>query len=111
MVTLGFADTLIPKVLSGEKTKTWRLWGDKNLQTGDEIMFVTAVERKPFARARLTRVVEKVFKDITPEDQEGHETYQENIYEVYSKYYHKPVDEQTPLKIISFELLETFDLV
>lgn len=110
MKTLGFADVLIPKVLSGEKYKTWRLWDDKDLREGDEVLFVTSVERKPFVKARLKTVVEKPFKEISAEDWVGHEKYQENVYAVYAGYYKRPVDEQTLVKVITFEILETYNL-
>lgn len=106
MKTLKFADELVDKVLSGEKTKTWRLWDDKNLQTGDIVLFIKRENRIPFAKARLTQIVEKHFGDIDDIDCIGHETYKEDRYKVYSKYYSEPVSDDTPTKIISFEILK-----
>ncbi len=39
MKTLNFSDKLVPLVLSGAKTATWRLFDDKNLAIGDELIF------------------------------------------------------------------------
>ena len=40
MKTLKFASHLVQKILSGEKTSTWRLFDDKDLQVGDGLIFV-----------------------------------------------------------------------
>jgi len=37
MKTVKFRDYLVPLVLSGGKTSTWRLFDDKDLSVGDEI--------------------------------------------------------------------------
>jgi hypothetical protein len=37
MKIVKFRDYLVPLVLSGEKTSTWRLFDDKNLSAEDEI--------------------------------------------------------------------------
>ena len=46
---------MVVKVLSGEKTTTWRLWDDKDLKTGDEVLFVYRPEKTSFAKAKLIR--------------------------------------------------------
>ena len=40
MKTLKFEPELAEKILSGEKTTTWRLWDDKALKAGDSVEFI-----------------------------------------------------------------------
>lgn len=93
-------------ILSGEKSSTWRLFDDKNLSVGDEIElheFGTAV---PFGRAKIVRVIQKQFKDLTDEDKTGHEKYHtdEEMYKTYTAYYKTKVGPETKLKIIWFTI-------
>ena len=106
MKTLNFASKLIPLVLSGEKSSTWRLFDDKDLSINDEIQLKEFGTDKIFAKAKITRVIEKPFKDLSSKDKDGHETFKddEEMYETYSGYYHTDVGPETNLKIIWFEL-------
>ena len=72
---LKFSKNLIPLILSEEKTKTWRLFNDKNLQKGDEILCLDRENNKPFAKALLTEVTERTFRELTEKDKVGHEEY------------------------------------
>ncbi|OGY23184.1 MAG: hypothetical protein A2172_02285 [Candidatus Woykebacteria bacterium RBG_13_40_15] len=107
MKTLKFDEKFVGPILAGEKTNTWRLFDEKNLKTGDEIEFINKQTGETFAKAKLTDVFEKPFKDLTPEDFEGHEKFpsEKEMFETYSKYYGKQVSSQTPVKIIHFKLL------
>ncbi len=100
---------LVELVLSGEKTTTWRLFDDKNLTAGDTITLIKRPELVPFAEAKITSVLEKPLKDMTEADLEGHEKYdsQQTMYEDYSRYYNRPVDRNTLVKIVKFKLLKT----
>ena len=71
--TLKFSPTLIPAIMQEQKTATWRLWDDKNLSVGDEISFLSSETKVEFAKAKLTKVVEKQFKYLNEEDWFGHE--------------------------------------
>jgi hypothetical protein len=51
MKTLKFAANLVPLILSGEKTSTWRLFDDKDLQVGDELEFINKNTNTTFASA------------------------------------------------------------
>lgn len=108
MKQMKFAKELVDLIQSGEKTSTWRLFDDKNLQTGDEVLFVRRPEIVPFAKARLTHVYEKKFKELTDTDKEGHEQFSTNhgMYTTYTGYYGRPVNGYTVVKIIRFEILE-----
>lgn len=104
---LKFAQHLVPLVLSGKKTSTWRLWDDKDLQVGDTVDFIEFGTDKHFAAAKLTKVLEKPLGKLTEEYKKGHETFatDEEMYATYTRYYGKTADKNTLVKIIWFELL------
>lgn len=110
MKLIKFRDYLVPLVLSGEKNSTWRLFDDKDLSKGDEIELREFGKDMSFARAKIIKVREKPFSDLTTADKVGHETFQndEEMYETYSKYYQTRVGPETNVKIIWFELVEVF---
>lgn len=110
MKRIHFAPNLVPLVLSGKKTSTWRLWDDKDLTKGDVVEFANSETREVFAQAELTDVIEKPFKDLTDEEKTGHEKYtnEEKLFKTFEKYYGKPVDKNTIFKIIHFKLV-SFD--
>lgn len=111
MKQMKFAADLVRLIISGEKTSTWRLWDDKDLSTGDIVEFIKRPELTAFAKAKLTKVVSKTLSGITDKDKKGHEDVgetPEEMYKIYAKYYGKEVDGSTPVKIIQFEILETY---
>ncbi len=108
MKTLKFAENLVPLVLSGEKTSTWRMFDDKDLAVGDELSFINRATSKEFAKARITAVEMKTFGKIDAADLVGHERYtsRDEMIAVYRSYYGDQVDEETPVKMIDFELVK-----
>jgi hypothetical protein len=106
MKVIKFKNYLVPLVLSGQKTSTWRLFDDKNLSTGDAIELREFGKEEPFATGYITKVIEKPFKDLTIDDKKGHEEYQSDaeMYKTYSGYYKTEVTSDTTVKIIWFEL-------
>ena len=106
MKVLKFQADLVPLVLSGQKTSTWRLFDDKNLTVGDEIELREFGVDSSFARAVIERVVEKPFGKLTTDDKKGHEGYTNDrqMYETYTKYYKTPVGPHTTVKIVWFSL-------
>ena len=106
MKVLKFRDYLVPLVLSGVKDSTWRLFDDKDLSIGDEIELQVFVTNKTFAKATITKVIEKRFGDLNDSDKQGHERYNsdEEMYAEYAKYYNVPVNPGKLVKIIWFEL-------
>ena len=106
MKRIHFAPNLIPLILSGEKTSTWRLWDDKDLTTGNIVEFGNSDTREVFARAKLTKVIEKPFNKLTDKEKVGHEKYssEDELFKQFEKYYRKPVNRNTVFKIIWFEL-------
>lgn len=106
--TLKFTPELADLIMADKKTCTWRLWDDKELQTGDKVIFMRRPELVNFATAKLTSVIEKLLSEINEEDKDGHESYssEEEMYSSFSKIYHRSVDQNTHVKIIKFKLLE-----
>ncbi len=106
MKTLKFHHDLVPLVLDGSKTSTWRLFDDKNLSVGDELELREFGKDGAFARARIVDVVEKQFSELTEDDKRGHESFEsdDKMYKTYSEYYSTNVSPATKLKIIRFEL-------
>ncbi len=110
MKTLKFVTELIPLVLSGEKTSTWRIFDDKDLSLGDELIFINKATKEEFAKARILTIREKKLGEIDEADfDEGHERFEssEKMLESYRSYYGDAVTMETPIKIIGFELLSS----
>lgn len=105
MKLLKFRKNLVPLVLSGEKTSTWRLFDDKDLSVGDAIELREFGSDVSFATARIYRVKVLTFAELSDSDKQGHEGYtdDEEMYEVYSGYYKQPVGPHTMLKILWFD--------
>ena len=104
---LFLINILIPLILNGQKTATWRLFDDKNLKEGEEVEFLNSEGGEKFATARLVKVLTKKLGELTRGDKEGHEKYKsdEQMYSTFSKYYLHPVKQNTEVKIIYFELI------
>ena len=108
MKTLKFRKNLSELILNKEKTTTWRIFDDKDIQTGDLIQFLVWETKKAFANAIIIDVIEKKFKDLNDEDFEGNEKFDtmDEMYKTYSTYYNKEVNEDTTVKIIKFKLID-----
>jgi len=107
MKTLKFMPHLVPLVLGGEKTSTWKLFDDKDLKKGDELILINKSTGEEFAKAMITKTEEKKLKDLNDKDSEGHERYQtqNDMVEHFRKYYGDKVNLNTIVKIVDFELL------
>ena len=107
MKTLKFRPHLIPAIIAGTKTSTWRLFDDKDLRAGDELEFVDYESKEGFARARIVRVREKKLGELKAADFEGHQTYESGaaMLDHYREYYGDRVTPSTPVKMINFEIL------
>ena len=107
MKKLGFAQNLVPLILGGSKTVTWRMFDDKNLQIGDQLEFINSNTGEKFAEAEFVSIREKKLGEIEEKDFQGHETYKgkEEMLKTYQGYYGDKVDWDTPVKIIAFKLL------
>lgn len=106
MKSLKFAPDLVELILKGEKTTTWRLFDDKDLQTGDELSFVSKETGAEFGTAKVTWVSLRTLSTLTDEDWRGHERFpsEDVMYETYRTYYpNEVVDHDTVVKILTFE--------
>ncbi len=112
MKILKFAPKLVPLVLSGEKTSTWRMFDETDFQIGDQVSFVGG--GKEFARAEILTVREKRLGDITSEDEiiDGHEQFgsDEERLETYRGYYGERVTPDSLVRIMKFKLLDSLDM-
>ncbi len=106
--TLKFEENLIPLILGGTKTVTWRMFDDKNIVPGDELLFVNKKTGEEFATAKVLSVRMKALKDVSDADfDEGHERYLGSADMVlhFRQYYGEQVTGETEIKMIKFELL------
>ncbi len=104
--SIGFASNLVPLILDGSKTLTYRL-GDKFefLKIGDSINFHDSQSGKICGKIQITEKSHAKFKDL-PINRTGHEVYQSKKEQrsVFTKYYGKISDDVT-LLILGFRLL------
>lgn len=105
--TLKFQDKLADMIIEGEKTITWRINDDKDIQEGDEIALIRRPSMKEFGRAEVIKVKETTFGEMAPEDYEGHEKFKtkDEMYKTYSKYYNMEVTPKTKLKVITLRIM------
>lgn len=105
MKQLKFTAPLCEQILSGEKTVTWRLFDDKELQNGDVVEFINKETGKVIGVAVLTNVKIKTLGSLEEADWVGHETYisVEEMYRTYCGYYGDKVGPDTEVKLIDFD--------
>tara|TARA_B100000508_G_scaffold138874_1_gene135799 strand:+ start:303 stop:635 length:333 start_codon:yes stop_codon:yes gene_type:complete len=105
MKTLKFRPHLCDQIIAGEKTCTWRLFDDKDLQPGERVEFQNWETKEPIGEAVLHTIVTKTLGTLTESDWEGHEKFEsdEEMYATYRTYYGDQVGPDTELKIIDFE--------
>ncbi|MCA9358792.1 ASCH domain-containing protein [Candidatus Kaiserbacteria bacterium] len=112
MKNLKFKSELCELILSGEKTATWRLFDDKDLQVGDEIQFVNKETGETIGDGEILKLKVTSLGSLQEEDWIGHEKYSspEEMYKTYRGYYGDKVGPDTKLKIIdfSFQKLKKF---
>ena len=105
MKTLKFKDYLAKKILTGEKTSTWRLFDDKDLQVGDDLIFINKETGEQFGKAKITDLKIKTLGTLTDADWVGHEKFvsEEEMYKAYRLYYGDKVKPDSEVKIITFD--------
>lgn len=108
MKTLKFKPELVAKILSGEKTSTWRLFDEKDLKVGDEIEFINKDTMDTFGNAKITSLYAKTLGTLTEEDWMGHEKFpsEEDMYKTYRRYYGDKVNKDSEVKILTFNFNE-----
>ncbi len=108
MKSLKFAPHLIDRIMTGEKTSTWRLFDDKDLQQGDRLTFINKETGKEFGTALITLLYTKTLGALEDVDWIGHEKFnsETEMYHTYHEYYGEKVTPETEVKIIKFDFLE-----
>ena len=104
MKPLKFSPGSIPKIESGELTKTWRLFDDKQLEVGDVLQCLNSDTGQVFGYATIVQIVSKRIKDLDDSDKLGHETYQseQQVLELFRRYYGNAVNDETVIKVITY---------
>lgn len=104
--SLKFKPHLADQIRAGIKTITWRLFDDKDLQSGDIVDFYENGQDQPFAYAEVTNVRVKSLGALEDADWVGHEKFasDEEMYETYRRYYGSTVGPDTEVKIVAFKL-------
>lgn len=93
----------------GVKTATWRLFDDKNLAVGDELLFINKETGENFGSAKITYCTTKTLGMLTDEDWIGHDRFasDEVMYQTFQHYYGDAVTPNTEVKIIHFTFTPT----
>lgn len=106
MKKLKFCKKLIPLILSGEKTTTWRFFDDKDLEVNDEFILINSDNGEGFAKAKIVSVREKKFKDLSEIDTKNHEKFKnkEEMLKTYNGYYAGRINWDTKVKVIDYKL-------
>lgn len=108
MKTLKFKDNLVPLVLSREKDFTWRLFDDKDLKEGDDILLINKDNGKEFGKATIIFTEEKKLEDLDEQDfkKYGKSKTKEETLQVFRGYYGDRVKLDSIVKMVKFKLLE-----
>ena len=106
MKKIKFRPDLIASILDGSRTITWRLFDDKNLSKGDELILVNANTLDAFAKVIIVSVKKTKLGSLSEVEMKGHNySSKEQMYERFSKLYNKKVDGNCELKIVEFKLI------
>lgn len=108
-VSIGFASNLIPLILNGSKTLTYRIGSKYSFLTvGDEIMLKDSKTEKKFAKVKITERSLTTFKEL-PIDALGHEVYssKDEQRKTFEKYYGKRINNSEKILILGFKMIQT----
>lgn len=107
--TLKFTPKLAQLIIEGKKTTTWRFYYEKDLKVGDEITLATRDGNKVgnFGRARVLEITHRTIETLTKEDYFDHEPV-DDVLTTYRGYYDRNINEDTPMLVIKFEVIEIF---
>ena len=108
MKTLKFVPELCNLIIAGTKTATWRFFDDKNLQLGDDLIFLNKETMKQFGTAKITSLYTKTLGTLVDSDWVGHEKFEteQKMYETYKTYYGDKITPDTIVTIVRFDFLK-----
>ena len=100
-----FTPQLSELVKKGEKYTTFRIFDDKDLSEGDEIVLATrdGDTVTEFGEAIITKVNIKTVSTLSKDDFIGHEKIEGDILQHYKGYYGNTIDNNTEVKVIRFK--------
>jgi hypothetical protein len=105
-ISISFAPDLIPLILNGSKTLTYRL-GDKYtfLNIGDTVTIRDSVSNKIYAVAEITEKSVILFGKL-PIDRKGHEVYvsKEAQRKVFKQYYGRDIGDGESMLVLGFKI-------
>ena len=108
MKTLKFTPELCEQIIASTKTSTWRLFDDKDLTVGDELIFVNKQTLESFGTGEITQLYTKTLGTLEESDWIGHERFdsEETMYATYRQYYGDRVSPDTEVKILQFTFIK-----
>lgn len=107
---LKFVPELARLILQGTKTRTFRLFDDKKLESGDELTLAIRYKDQilPFAEALITDVYRKRLEEINEKDFVGHEQIDDDLVAYYRHFYGSAVTVESEVKIVTFLVTKKF---
>lgn len=106
MKTIKFTPELANLIKEGKKVTTFRLFDDKDLQSGDH--FIMAIrdgeDVREFGTAVITDVIMRTISTLQPEDYIGHEVVDKPL-EYYREFYGDKVSNDSEVKVIRFDVI------
>ena len=103
MKSLKFTPELSAQICAGTKNTTWRVFDDKDLSTGDELVFIHKETREAFGRGVIEELSVKKLAALTPDELREH-GYKDcgEMYTAFTTFYGDKISPQTEVKIITF---------
>lgn len=104
MKILKFKAPLCQQISVGQKTSTWRLFDDKDLQVGDSLDFVNSDTGEVFGSGMIISLYIKTFRTLEEADWQGHDRFSsdEEMCATFQSYYQEEVGPDTEIKIVTF---------
>ncbi len=102
-------------IRQGQKTVTWRVNDEKNLNVDDEVWIIDKVDKKnpdswqAIGTARINEILAKRLGEIEPGELGGEEEYatKQDMVAAFRQYYGRDINEKTSVKIIHFDFTPT----
>src|SRR5437868_4501495 len=107
MKVIKFTPELTQLILAGQKTTTFRLFDDKNLEIGDQLILATREGEQvdEFAQAIITSVILRTLGTLKKADYRGHEPVSDPLH-YYRQFYGDKVSLDSKVKVVRFEVTD-----